>query len=451
MKDIKLSDFTVVPIMVFSGLVHVESFPGLTVYAIDNTSDRNLAFTISGSIVYSYHYSSDGMNYDLVDSKDYGGAGLSNCIVDTTRKILFTGASDGWVRAYPYDDNGDIGTLISSYWAGGPTNGMDIDIDNLIVFCAVGSGSGARKISSLTYNTGGTLLSRKDLNYGGNTNTIVIDRIIQGGFCGVEGTPNTTAFTYDNDGTLHGADTYNTSNFGKGVDVNEELKILFLAHVNSGLSTISYDDAALLISTLDTKDVGGAGWDVAIDPINKVAHLANYGNGLDVFTYEDDGTLTYLENHSVTGNATKVIYDEINGIVFVNSNNLNTFKYQYIETPGTELTGVPWDLYFEDGDLVIINEVDYLQQKIGIKLKFFYQEWFLDTTKGVDYFGMVFIKNPNLNAIDNMIKITILEIEEIIELLEYTSSYNIPSRILSINFKVNTIYGEISFQQEIII
>lgn len=109
------------------------------------------------------------------------------------------------------------------------------------------------------------------------------------------------------------------------------------------------------------------------------------------------------------------------------------------------------DLYWNDGDLEFTFGSCWLRQKIAIKLRFFYQEWFLDTVRGVNYFGVVFVKNPDINAIDNMIKITVLEIEEVLEMLSYQSTYNSALRKLSTDFKVNSIYGEISYQQEFVV
>lgn len=106
------------------------------------------------------------------------------------------------------------------------------------------------------------------------------------------------------------------------------------------------------------------------------------------------------------------------------------------------------DLYWKKGDLSFTFGSCWLRQKIEVKLRFFYQEWFLDTSKGVDYYGMLFVKNPDINAIDNMIKITVLEIEEVLSMLSYQSSYNAALRTMNINFKVNSIYGEISYQKE---
>lgn len=452
MKDIKLSEYTLEPVLIFSDIARVENFIGLRAQTLDKIN--KLGFRVGGAYVYSYKYAADGTTYDLIDSFDYGEVPLLlTCIVDPIRLLLFIGNGVGWFYTYPYDVNGNFGARISDRWAGGATSIVDIDIDKHILFCACGSGSGARHISTITYDDNGNLGLMKDLNYGGNTNTIAIDKNIQGIFCGVEGSPNLTCATYIDNGALSAADLYNTFDFGRGLEADISRKILFFAHDGGGVSSLLYDNDAIILSTIQTIDRGGSYLDATIDPINKLMFAANSGNGFEIFKYNEDGFLTHFKTMTITGNVAQLIkYDEINHLVFVSSSQgLEVFKYIYIESSETILTGKPWDLYFKNGDLVIINEVDYLQQKIGIKLKFFYQEWFLDTTKGIDYFGMVFVKNPNLNAVDNMIKVTILEIEEIIELLKYTSSFNIASRVFNLSFKVNTIYGEISFQQEFII
>jgi hypothetical protein len=90
-----------------------------------------------------------------------------------------------------------------------------------------------------------------------------------------------------------------------------------------------------------------------------------------------------------------------------------------------------------------------LAQKLKIKLLFFFKEWFLDTTKGMDFYGTLFVKNPNLNAVDNMIKITIVDTEGVLELLEYNADYSFSDRKLNVTFKVNTIYGELTFKESL--
>ena len=105
------------------------------------------------------------------------------------------------------------------------------------------------------------------------------------------------------------------------------------------------------------------------------------------------------------------------------------------------------DLFFQSNDIVMVRGIDHLSHKLKIKLLFFFGEWFLDTTKGMDFFNVIFIDNPNLNAIDNMVKVTIVDTPGVLELLEYTSDFTPGTRTFFISFKVNTIYGEISFQE----
>lgn len=109
-----------------------------------------------------------------------------------------------------------------------------------------------------------------------------------------------------------------------------------------------------------------------------------------------------------------------------------------------KLDTVTHDIIIEDSDFSMVSEGDWLLQSVKIKLLFFLGEWFLDTTYGLDYFGLVYIKGPDINLIDNMIKIALLEYDEIIEILEYSSDYNSTNRTLTVEFRVSTVFGELS-------
>jgi hypothetical protein len=109
------------------------------------------------------------------------------------------------------------------------------------------------------------------------------------------------------------------------------------------------------------------------------------------------------------------------------------------------------DLAIIDSDLQLISESEWLEQKLKIKLQFFYQEWFLDTTVGVDYFNTILGKNRDPNLIDNAIKLTITEELEVTEIVEYNSNYNALDRNYTISFVVNSIYGQIRIEEELAI
>lgn len=104
---------------------------------------------------------------------------------------------------------------------------------------------------------------------------------------------------------------------------------------------------------------------------------------------------------------------------------------------------------FVDTDLHIINEIDYLEQKVKIVLLFFFAEWFLDVTLGIKYWELIFVKNPNLTLIDSLYKVALTEINGISELTAYDSEFDGSGRILSVTFTANTDFGELT--QEIVI
>lgn len=105
------------------------------------------------------------------------------------------------------------------------------------------------------------------------------------------------------------------------------------------------------------------------------------------------------------------------------------------------------ELVFENNDIVLCSGVDQLVQNIKIKLNFFLGEWFLDTTKGLPFFEDILVRNPNFPNIDNIIKANILETDGALELIEYTSSYNKITRTYTIHFKINSIFGEVEFNE----
>lgn len=98
------------------------------------------------------------------------------------------------------------------------------------------------------------------------------------------------------------------------------------------------------------------------------------------------------------------------------------------------------DIEITGRGMSLVEDLEALRQRIKIKLLFFYGEWFLDTSLGLNWFKLAFIKNPNQNFIDNMIMITITDDSEITNLLEYSASIS-SSRELSVKFKASTIYN----------
>lgn len=116
------------------------------------------------------------------------------------------------------------------------------------------------------------------------------------------------------------------------------------------------------------------------------------------------------------------------------------FKLAY----STDISGAKvQDLAVEQKDLVILNDSDELTQHLQILLQFIEEEWFLDTSVGIDYYGKVWVKNPDIAEIDREIKRKVLQEEGVVSFIEYTSDYNASLRSFSVNFRVSTIYSDI--------
>lgn len=99
------------------------------------------------------------------------------------------------------------------------------------------------------------------------------------------------------------------------------------------------------------------------------------------------------------------------------------------------------DLAIEDFDFQFVDRRDRVHQHIRIRLLFLWQEWFLDTTYGVKYIDLIFVKNPNKVVVDNVILATITETPNVLEVLEYSSTFDPGGRSFQVTFKVNTTFG----------
>jgi hypothetical protein len=104
------------------------------------------------------------------------------------------------------------------------------------------------------------------------------------------------------------------------------------------------------------------------------------------------------------------------------------------------------DLYLTEFDLQLVKEIDFIEQSLRIRLRFFTGDWFLDTTAGIPFYSNVLIKNPSIPNIENILKARILETEGVTALLSFDIS-NITNREITVTFKVRTDYGIIDLNE----
>lgn len=99
------------------------------------------------------------------------------------------------------------------------------------------------------------------------------------------------------------------------------------------------------------------------------------------------------------------------------------------------------DLDMTDGDLKM--EVS-IAQSISIRLKYFSGEWFLDTTKGLPYFDLIYVKNPNLTHVSSIFRQCILQTPGVTSLDKFEVSFNVATRSFTVEFAAQTSQGEIA-------
>jgi len=93
-------------------------------------------------------------------------------------------------------------------------------------------------------------------------------------------------------------------------------------------------------------------------------------------------------------------------------------------------------------DFVLTTDIPTLvQQRLTIRLMRFLGEWYLDTTAGVPYFQQIFVKNPNMSAVESYIKKIILGTKDVVSLQSFQFSFDAALRKATIVFSVSLSNG----------
>ena len=95
-------------------------------------------------------------------------------------------------------------------------------------------------------------------------------------------------------------------------------------------------------------------------------------------------------------------------------------------------------------DLLLIDNAERVAQQILITMRFWYGEWFLDTSQGVPYLEYILVKNPNIAHIRQILREQITSVEGAITLDSLELDYNIRERSLFVEYAVTTNYGLIT-------
>ena len=102
------------------------------------------------------------------------------------------------------------------------------------------------------------------------------------------------------------------------------------------------------------------------------------------------------------------------------------------------------DMAFDGINQSIVSGKAQVIQNLKIRLLLIQGEWFLNSQAGMPYFEKILVKNPDLSAIDLILKATIMETPEITGIVAYQSTINKAARKLTVSFTATSQYGDIT-------
>lgn len=105
------------------------------------------------------------------------------------------------------------------------------------------------------------------------------------------------------------------------------------------------------------------------------------------------------------------------------------------------------DIFTRDGTLALVTDANEVSQHIKTRLQFFFGEWFLDINDGVPWFQSIFTQPADAIEIESILKQTILSTDGVNEMLEFDMTFENTTRIFTVNFRCNTIYGDSGLEE----
>jgi photosystem II stability/assembly factor-like uncharacterized protein len=126
------------------------------------------------------------------------------------------------------------------------------------------------------------------------------------------------------------------------------------------------------------------------------------------------------------------------------------FKLNLSDGSDGTIYGLQHDIAVEEFELILIDGVEQIRQKLKIRLQFFAGEWYLDTTVGTRYYQDVLIKNPPLSKLQSLFKAVIVGTTGVTELTAFSTTYDPKNRTFALSFTVNTLYGSLSMSETLI-
>ena len=107
------------------------------------------------------------------------------------------------------------------------------------------------------------------------------------------------------------------------------------------------------------------------------------------------------------------------------------------------------DLDQTSGGIVLVDGAQQVLQQIRSNLRTFLGEYFMDVTKGVPYFELVFQKGTGQGVIEGLLKQAIVNTDGVLQLTDFTLVLGGQTRLGSVTFTVLTTNGVVTSTETI--
>ena len=87
-----------------------------------------------------------------------------------------------------------------------------------------------------------------------------------------------------------------------------------------------------------------------------------------------------------------------------------------------------------NGDLVMATGIDAIRQHLIIRLRFFLGEWFQNRDEGIDYYGKILVKNPDIPLITGILNRVVRETPGVVSVDVFDLTYVPSTRSLRLSF-----------------
>ena len=107
-----------------------------------------------------------------------------------------------------------------------------------------------------------------------------------------------------------------------------------------------------------------------------------------------------------------------------------------------KLNTATYDIDVTNHEFTVIGEDEAIAQQLGVRMRYFLGEWFLDTAQGIPFYRDILVKNPNTSLVREIFRDVIESTPGIARVVTLSLDLQAATRQLNITFKALLDSGE---------